>query len=99
MAPCPLHQNYQLVRNILAAGVTAEGKASPDNGHALLIYDVRNPAFQEGGKGLAAFAATREALWEPTMLRKCSWQRIVRHLRNEGILPWLTEQLALKYGL
>jgi hypothetical protein len=104
LSPCPLHHNYQLVRNILAAGVKPDGQdgqASPANGHALLIYDERNPAFQEGGKGLAAFVATRAALQEqePAMLRKCSWQRIVRHLRNEGILPWLTEQLALKYGL
>ena len=99
LAPCPLHQNYQLVRNILAVGVKPDGQASPAHGHALLVYDERNPAFQEGGKGLAAFAATRAALWEPAMLRKCSWQRIVRHLRNEGILPWLTEQLASKYGL
>jgi hypothetical protein len=33
------------------------------------------------------------------MLRRCSWQRIVQHIRQKGILPWLAEQLALKYGL
>ena len=96
--PCPLNKTYQLVRNILAVGVK-DGNASPANGHAVLIYDERNPAFQEERKGFIAFTETQKALFEPTMLRKCSWQRIVMHLRNKGILPWLTERLALKYGL
>lgn len=97
--PCPLSANYQLVRNILAIGVRPDGQVSPANGHAVLIYDERNPAFQEGGLGFVAFAETRRVLREPAMLRKCSWQRIVDHMRNEGALPWLTERLALKYGL
>jgi hypothetical protein len=97
--PCPLDANYQLVRNILAIGVTPEGQVSPAHGHVIMIYDERNPAFQKGGKGFTAFTVTRQALLEPAMLRKCSWQRIVEHMRRESILPWLTEQLELKYGL
>jgi hypothetical protein len=96
--PCPLDSKYQLVRNILAVGVK-NGETSPANGHAVLIYDERNPAFQARGSGLIAFAETRKALQEPTMLRKCSLQRVVLHLRDRGDLPWLTGQLALKYGL
>lgn len=99
LIPCPLNTNYQLVRNILAVGVRPDGQVSSANGHVVLIYDERNPAFQKGGKGFIAFAETRQALQEPTMLRKCSWQRIIQHMRNKGILAWLTEQLALKYGL
>lgn len=99
LIPCPLHKNYQLVRNILAACVQPDGTVSPESGHVILIYDERNPAFQKGGKGFIAFTETRQALREPTMLRKCSWQRIIQHIRNEGILSWLTEQLGLKYGL
>jgi hypothetical protein len=97
--PCPLHLNYQLVRNVLAVGVKPDGTASVDDGHALLIYDERNPAFQVGGSSHAAYMQTQSALREPTMLRKCSWQRIVHSIRGGGFLPWLTEELALKYGL
>jgi hypothetical protein len=97
--PCPLNMNYQLVRNILAIGVNPDGRVSTTGGHVVLIYDERNPAFQKSGKGFVAFKATRQALYEPSMLRKCSWQQIVSLMRESGILPWLTKQLALKYGL
>jgi len=99
LSPCPLNKNYQLVRNILAVGVKSDGTASVDDGHAVLIYDERNPAFQVGGSALAAYTETRRALREPTMLRKCSWQRIIQHIGHGGFLSWLTEELALKYGL
>lgn len=101
--PCPLNKNYQLVRNVLAVGVKPDGTMSLNDGHVILIYDERNPAFRkdEGGygDGWIAYEDTRTALREPTMLRKCSWQRIVQHMRDKNILPWLTENLAQKYGL
>ncbi len=96
--PCPLNKNYQLVRNILAAGVKPDGNVSFGNGHVVLIYDERNPSFQENGDGLIAYIETQEALREPMMLRKCSWQCIVQYLRDNNILSWLTKNLALKYG-
>lgn len=96
--PCPLNRNYQLVRNILAIGVTRDGSVSFDNGHVILIYDERNPAFQENGDGFIAYQETQKALLNPRMLRKCSWQKIVSHLREQSILPWLTKNLNLKYG-
>jgi hypothetical protein len=96
---CPLHKNYQLVRNILAVCVRPDGTVSPGHGHVVLIYDERNPAFQAGGNGYLAFYETRLALKNARLLRKCSWQRIVRHLKDKAILPWLTEQLEWKYGL
>lgn len=99
LRPCPLRMNYQLVRNILAVGVRRDGSVSQNEGHVILIYDARNPAFNLAGKGLKAYIETREALRRPSMLRKCSWQRIVDHLRDKGVLGWLTEELALKYGL
>ena len=97
--PCPLNKNYQLVRNILAIGVKPNGTVSLNDGHVLLIYDERNPAFQQDGKGFCAYTETRAALLEPAMLRKCSWQRIVNHIKEKNILPWLTESLDKKYGL
>jgi hypothetical protein len=96
---CPLHRNYQLVRNILAACVKPDGTVSPERGHVILIYDERNPAFQAGGTGFQAFTETRQALKFAGLLKKCSWQRIVRHLKARAVLPWLTTQLELKYGL
>ncbi|MBN2178248.1 MAG: hypothetical protein JW743_02310 [Deltaproteobacteria bacterium] len=97
--PCPLRNNYQLVRNSLAACVRPDGSVLPEKGHVVLIYDERNPAFQKGGKGYTAFEDTKEALHEPQLLRKCSWQSIVNHLRNKNELSWLVDQLELKYGL
>jgi hypothetical protein len=82
-----------------AVGVTPNGTVPADDGHGVLVYDERNPAFQAGGAGIAAYAEAQLALQRPTMLRKCSWQRIPQHTRDKGILPWLTEQLESKYGL
>jgi len=44
--PCPINRNYQLVRNLLAVGVKSDRSVSVNNGHVVLIYDERNPAFQ-----------------------------------------------------
>jgi hypothetical protein len=96
--PCPLNRNYQLVRTLLAVGVRPDGTIGLDDGHVVLVYDERNPAFQEGGEGLASYRETRAALHNPAMLRRCSWQRLIHHLRDNQVLPWLTDHLALKYG-
>ena len=97
--PCPLYMNYQLVRNVLAAGVRPDGTVSPGYGHVVLVYDERNPAFQEDGNGEIAYTQVKSALLEPGMLRRCSWQQITQHLRKQNVLSWLTEGLELKYGL
>ena len=47
--PCPLNATYQLVRNALAACVTADGM-DIENAHALVVFDARNPSFQPGGR-------------------------------------------------
>lgn len=99
LKPCPLYKNYQLVRNILAACVRSDGSMSHEDGHAVLIYDERNPAFQTGGYGFTAFEETQQALKVPSLLKKCSWQRIVMLIRSKATLSWLIEQLRLKYGL
>jgi hypothetical protein len=99
--PCPLHQTYQLVRNLLAACVQPENhmlSTDPEHGHVVLIVDERNPAFQQGGQGHTAVRATREALRDPTRLRVCSWQQIIAAMRKDPHLVWLVEGLNLKYG-
>ncbi|MHA1279770.1 MAG: PGN_0703 family putative restriction endonuclease [Candidatus Helarchaeota archaeon] len=96
---CPLRYNYQLVRNLLAAGIKEDGSASLTNGQVILIYDKRNPACQPGGKIFRSYNETKEALLNPRMLRKISWQNIIRYMRGENILPWITKQLKEKYGI
>lgn len=98
LTPCPLHKNYQLVRNLLAVSVR-DASVSLGKEHVVLVYDKRNPAFQRGGKGYQAFEETRHALHEPGMLKKCSWQHIVQVLRDKNDLRWLMEQLEAKYDL
>jgi len=49
--PCPRGSTYQLVRNVLAAGVGNDGVLRLDHGHALILFDQRNPAMAGGGKG------------------------------------------------
>jgi len=51
LSPCPLYRNYQLVRNLLSVAVNADGMVSLDDGHVIMVYDERNPAFGEGGEG------------------------------------------------
>lgn len=99
LLPCPLHKNYQLVRNVLAACIRPDGVVAPEAGHAVLLYDERNPAFQVGGNGFAAFGQVQQALRVGSLLKKCSWQRMILHLKPNVRLPWLWEHLELKYGL
>ncbi len=99
-SPCPLNSTYQLVRNILAACLKPDSEfPSEDNGHALLLYDERNPFFQAGGKGSIAYSLTKDALKNKRLLRKCSWQKIVSHLRSKKEFDWLTKEIKLKYGI
>jgi hypothetical protein len=99
LKPCPLNLNYQLVRNLLAACVRPDGNLSPENGHMVLIYDDRNPAFKIGGKGFVSFEAVKAALRFPNLLRKCSWQQIIKQIGDEPTFKWLSEGLETKYGL
>jgi len=96
---CPLFHNYQIVRNVLAACVKPDGKVSLKNGHSVIIYDERNPAFKDKGLCITAYNETQNALKNHEILKKCSWQQITDIMRVNKILPWLTRQLEDKYGL
>lgn len=99
LRPCPLAGAYQLVRNILAACVNADGTLALDRAHALVIYDNRNPAFAVGGEGAEQWKATTDALRFPRLLRKVSWQRVASHLAATPDLGWLIDGLRSKYGI
>ena len=95
---CPLRNTYQLVRNVLAACVTPDGRIDTNNAHVLIIYDARNPSFQDGGVAHSQWKTARAALKEPQLLRSCSWQSLVEHLSLSGEVTWLVDQLKRKYG-
>jgi hypothetical protein len=98
MRPCPLGETYQLVRNILAACITPDQRIETGNAHALVIYDARNPAFQEGGKANRQWLAVKGALRNPDSLRSCSWQRLISHISRDAGLRWMVDALNAKYG-
>jgi hypothetical protein len=86
--PCPMRVPYQLVRNLLAA----------EPGHAVLVYDSRNPHFQRGGDCSESFESVRNGLHDPNRLRRCSWQAICDVLASDSELHDFVEELKLKYG-
>jgi len=97
-SPCPLAWPYQLVRNVLAATVRKD-RVETASGHALIIYDERNPAFWPGGDARSAYDAVRAALRDPGLLRTVSWQRVIGQLSAVRDLRWLVDGLEAKYGL
>jgi Restriction Endonuclease associating with ARP len=90
--PCPLSSTYQLVRNILAACVQEGGRIVLDGGHALVVYDRRNPTMMDGG----TISSTLRA---PSVLRRISWQSLLAQWPNDTSLHWLKNELGEKYGL
>ena len=93
---CPLWSPYQLVRNILAACVE-NGTVDVARGHALVVYDARNPVFQPHAGG--TFEKLREEVIEPSVLRRCSWQSIIAAMADYKDLKWLVQGLEEKYGM
>jgi hypothetical protein len=96
---CPLRHNYQLVRNVLAACVREDGLVSPSNGHALVVYDRRNPEFVGQGDGAETFRLTQLGLKNRKNLGRLSWQDIAAFMRQGKKLPWLMDALESKYGI
>lgn len=70
----------------------------PHTPHAVLIYDARNPAFQQGGAGDETFHRVKPALKNPPLLQKCSWQVILESIKREANLEWLASAQEKKYG-
>ena len=81
-----------------AACVQRDGNLDYKNGHTVLLYDERNPAFQLGRDGLVAWQNVRDALKYPSLLEKCTWQQVIAPIRREPELKWLTDSLREKYG-
>ena len=99
MSPCPLRGTYQLARNVLAACVRPDGTVDVGGGHALVVYDDRNPAFRTGGEAEQQRSAAIHGLAHAGLLRRCSWQRLAGHIVRASGLSWLVDGLAAKYGI
>jgi hypothetical protein len=97
--PCPLASTYQLARNVLAACVDDGGEIQPDRGHALIIYDRRNPSFAPDGDGDLQWRAAKSSLRATDALRRLSWQAFVAQWPRHAALDWLKAELAAKYGI
>ncbi len=97
--PCPFGATYQLARNALATVVAPEGEVDPVRGHALILYDARNPAYQVGGEADRQWETAVAACLLPGLLRRLSWQRLLSFITAAPDLVWLVDALRDKYAL
>ncbi|MCK4656628.1 MAG: hypothetical protein KAT85_06330 [candidate division Zixibacteria bacterium] len=65
----------------------------------MLLYDERNPSFQDEGAGMIAWQQCKDALKFPHLLQKCTWQLIAQTLKKNLGQSWLTKALFDKYGI
>jgi len=104
-SPCPMKKTYQLVRNILAAGLSSAPRhgngeiVHETGGHVVLLYDARNPEFQKEGEGTSAYNEVKNGLLNKSLLQKCTWQQVIVAMKADPELAWLVEALGEKYGL
>ena len=97
--PCPLGDVYQLARNALAAALTPDGDLDPAAGHALVVYDARNPKFRENGKAGKQWTLATAACRVPGLMRRVSWQRLMLAIARAPELVYLVDGVGRKYGL
>lgn len=98
-APCPFGETYQIGRNALAATVGSGGSIDPASGHALIVYDARNPAFSDSGRAGRQWRMALDTCRIPGLLRRVAWQRILGALSADASMKPLLATLEAKYGL
>ena len=99
LVPCPFKDVYQLARNALVAALTPDGRPNPSIGHALVVYDARNPKFQNGGAAENQWNQAVDACRMPGLLRRLSWQRLMTAISRAPELAYLVQGISQKYGL
>ena len=97
--PCPFGDAYQLARNALAAAFTPDGALDSASGHVLVVYDARNPQFQENGKAENQWRSATAECRIPGLFRRLSWQRLITTLTRAPELAYLVDAAESKYGL
>lgn len=95
MDPCPVKSSFQLVRLVISACISNSGEVDLGSGHVILIYDERNPCFQNGGRALKEL---KKSLKKPSLLRTVSWQRIAQAISRDAEIKWLALEISEKYG-
>ena len=83
----------------LLAATVRQDRVETALGHALIIYDERNPAFWPGGKARSAYDAVCATSRHSGLLRTVSWQRVIGLPSAVRDLRWLVDGLEAKYGL
>ena len=99
LVPCPFKDVYQLARNALAAVLTPDGNLDLTKGHALVVYDARNPEFRNDGKAERQWRAATAACRVPGLIRRLSWQRLMSVLIHAPELAYLVDGVRRKYGI
>ena len=97
--PCPFGKVYQLARNALAAALTPHGELDLTGGHALVVYDARNPKFQSDGKATKQWNQAISECRVPGFLRRLSWQRLMTAISHAPELKYLVKRVGKKYGI
>ena len=97
--PCPFDCTYQLARNGLVAALSPGGKPSRGIGHALILYDARNPEYLPGGTAGKQWELAIRDCRIPGLLRRLSWQRLLGALCVAPELTYLVDGVRMKYGL
>ena len=97
--PCPFGKVYQLARNALAAALTPHGELDLTGGHALVVYDARNPKFQGDGKATEQWNQAISECCVPGFLRRLSWQRLMTAIARAPELEYLVDGVKKKYGI
>lgn len=98
-APCPFGELYQLARNALGAALSAHGGLAPTRGHALVIYDTRNPAFQRGGKAREQRDRLIRVSRIPGLVRSVGWQPLMAAVARAPEFRYLVDGVERKYGI
>lgn len=97
--PCPFKDVYQLARNALVPALTPDGKPNRTVGHALVVYDARNPEFQVGGEAERQWNQAVAACRMPGLLRRLSWQCLMTAFDCVPELEYLVKRVKKKYGI
>ncbi len=88
------HRRYAGLAHLVLPGLVGLAR-----GHALVLYDARNPAFQAGGEADRQWEATIAACLVPGLLRRLTWQRLLTFIATVPDLAWLVDALRDKYAL
>lgn len=99
LIPCPFDETNQIVRNVLASVIGEDGKVNPSKGHTTFIYDNRNPVYKINGAAYIQFQKAAEACRVPGLMRRVSWQEIIRVCVGQSDFDWLLQELGKKHDI